>query len=269
MWMKFWAYSICLFLFVQIGVAQDVSVELEKRVNIKADFIEADNIGNAYLLKGSSMMKLDMKGVVLAQNSKLFLGEINSFDASNALKMLVYFKDLSQITYIDNQLAPRGDDVSLDVLGYNQITAICRSYNDGVWVYDQTTFELTRLDDQLQKNVETGNLSQILDYVPEPNYMREFNNWLYVNDPEHGILVFDWYGSYMKTIPIIGVRKFVLRADRLFFVKDHKVQYYNLKTNQFFELNTEAIDVIDFTIFENNLLEISQNELLIYRISVN
>ncbi|MFT6322555.1 MAG: hypothetical protein ACJAWO_000096 [Halieaceae bacterium] len=267
--MRFWVCSGLIVGLFSLGHSQEVKVNWIKTVPLTATIIESDNMGNAYLVNGSSLSKIDMNGRVLEENSSLALGEISSIDASNALKMLVYFRDLSQITYLDNQLASRGDNVSLDVLGYNQITTICRSYNDGVWLFDQTTFELIRLDEQLQPNVQSGNLSQILDFVPDPTYMKEFNNWLYVNDPSQGILVFDWYGSYTKTIPVAGINKFVVRANRLFFIKDRKIQYYHLQTKQFLELHIPNMEYVDFTIFDDKLLLITQNELLIYRINVN
>jgi hypothetical protein len=220
-------------------------------------------------MSGSEIVKRDLNGLELMKNSSLAFGEISSLDASNSLKMLLFFKDLSQVVYLDNQLSIRGDRVELDFLGLSQTTAICRSYNEGFWVFDQTTFELIRMDEQLNATAQSGNLTQILDFVPEPNYLREYNNWVYVNEPENGVLVFDWYGSYTRTIPIKGLNKFVIRADKLFYLTKSKLASYDLKTSQFAEIDLPSPEIIDFTIFEDKLLLITQNELLIYRIIVN
>ena len=53
--------------------------------------------------------------------------------------------------------------------------------------------------------------------------MREINNWVYLNDPKRGILVFDNFGAYYKTIPITGVDYFQIKEDRVFHTKE---QYY-------------------------------------------
>jgi hypothetical protein len=248
---------------------QEKNVALIKKVTLQARAIESDNMGNVYMLNGGVISKYTFSGELMEKNSSLAFGEVSSLDASNALKMVAYFKDLSQIVYLDNQLGARGESVALDELGYFQITEICRSYNDGLWIYDQTTFELTRLNERLEVDVESGNLAQVLGVSPDPNYIREVNNWVYVNDPDNGVFVFDWYGSYTKTIPVKGVQKFVVRADRLFFMKDNRIQYYHLITKQFSDLKLPEINFIDFTIFENKLLLITENELLIYRINVN
>ncbi|MGB1003593.1 MAG: hypothetical protein ACPGVC_05150 [Salibacteraceae bacterium] len=266
--MRFW---LCSLFFLSSSLAllgQNNSVELIQTISTKAQIIEVDNIGTVYTINGGAITSWDLNGKKISENSSLALGEISSLDASNALKMIVYFKDLSQVIYLDNQLAQRGENVAFDVLGYNQITSICRSYNDGLWVYDQTTFNLLRLNEKLNLDVESGNLAQIIGKVPQPDYMREVNNWLYVADVDNGIYLFDRFGSYAYTIPVKGVHKFVIRADRLFFVKDGKIQYYHLKTKQIAQLNKEEIDFLDFTVFENKLLLITQNELMIYRLNV-
>lgn len=248
--------------------AQESTLVLAHRTRVEASQIEVDNVGNVFLLKNGGISKYDLSGQFLAKNSAMVFGEIASLDASNALKMILYFRNLSQVTYVDNQLGSRGENVSLDAMGYNQITQVCRSYNDGLWIYDQVTFELIRLDENLEVTAQTGNLNQILDFTPEPVYMREINNWLYVGDT-NGVLVFDWYGSYTKTIPIKGLLKFVIKSDRLFYVEDKQLKYYHLKTGAIAAIDMVEDEVIDFTVFEDKLLLITQNELVVYRINVN
>ena len=271
MWMKYWRFKLVVVFLVLVTVVngQETHLELLNRVSLKADFIEVDNIGNLYTVHESEITKRDFNGKQLLKNSSLAFGEIHSLDASNALKMVLYFKDLSQVVYLDNQLSARGDRLELDFMGYSQSIAICRSYNDGIWLYDQTTFELTRLTEQLEASAQSGNLNQILGFVPEPNYIREYNNWVYVNDSTHGILVFDWYGSYTKNIPITGLEKFVVRSNQLYFLKDNSLQSYNLETAQFAEIKLIEQGIVDFSLFEDKLLLITQNELVVYRIIVN
>ena len=256
-----------LLSFVASG--QETHLELLSTESVKANFIETDNIGNVYTIKDFVITKRDDSGKEVMKNSALAFGNISSLDATNALKMVLFFKDLSQVIYLDNQLSARGERVELDFMGYSQTTAICRSYNDGIWLYDQTTFELTRLDEQLKPSSQSGNLNQILGFVPNPNYIREYNNWVYVNDPEQGVLVFDWYGSYTKTIPIKGLKKFVIRADKLFFMTEGKLESYDLKTAQFAEIKLNESNLVDFTLYDDKLLLITQNQLLVYRIIVN
>ena len=266
MWMRFYWVSL-LFLVPFFVGAQTSELVLENRVSVKASMIEVDNVGNVFLLENGAIKKYNLAGKFQQENSAMVYGEIASLDASNALKMVLYFRDLSQITYLDNQLASRGENVALDELGYVQTTQVCRSYNDGLWLYDQVSFELTRLSEQLEVTAQSGNLNQILDVMPEMRYMREVDRWLYVADAE-GVFVFDWYGSYQKTIPVPDISKFAIRSNRLFYMDENKLKYFHLKTLQKAEIPLSEKEVIDFTLFEDRLLLITQNELVIYRINV-
>ena len=235
---------------------------------VSAQFIEVDNVGNIYAVKQSEISKYDTHGNFVMKNSAMAFGEITSLDATNALKMILFFKDLSQIFYLDNQLSNRGERLELDMFGYFQTTAVCRSYNNGIWLYDQTTFELSRFTEQFETTAQSGNLGQVVGAVPSPNYMREYNNWLYVNDEQLGIMVFDWYASYTKTIPIKGLKKFVIRGGKLFYIQENKLQSFDLTTSNFAEIKLPVANVVDFSIFENQLLIITKNQLLIYGINV-
>ena len=99
-------------------------------------------------------------------------------------------------------------------------------------------------------------------------YMREIDRWLYVAD-EAGVFVFDWYGSYQKTIPVPDISKFEIRSNRLFYIDGNKLKYFHLKTLQKAEIALSETGVVDFALFEDRLLLITQNELVIYRINVN
>lgn len=186
--MRYWINIIFCFLAYVLN-AQGIDTLPYKTVSVKAKIVEADNVGNIYVSGEGVVHKYNLKATLLQKNSALSLGDITSIDATNALKIQLFFGELSQVTYLDNLLAARGQTLSLDLNGYVQSTAVCRSYNDGLWLYDQTTFALVRLTEQFERTAQSGNLSQILGRVPNINYIREANNLLYANAPELGVLV--------------------------------------------------------------------------------
>ena len=64
-----------------------------------------------------------------------------------------------------------------------------------------------------------------------PNYLREHNQRVYVNDPAVGVLVFDVFGKYLKTLPITGVDRFHFSGPRLFyFSEDRGWESFHLET---------------------------------------
>ena len=62
-----------------------------------------------------------------------------------------------------------------------------------------------------------------------PTFMFDNNDRLYVNDSTLGILVFDVFTNYIKTIPIKGIVDFKILGDDLYFSKNQVLYGYKLK----------------------------------------
>jgi hypothetical protein len=245
--------------------AQD-TIRFSHSFPIKGDFIELDNIGNIYLVKGQKLLSLNIDGKVTYENSNLALGEITSLDASNALKMPVFFRDLSQVVYVDNKIGQIGERVQLDVAGFPLTYLVCTSSNNGLWMYDPFAFELIRLSEQFQIASRTGNLNQILGVPIEPEYMREYNNFLVLALPEEGILIFDRFGTYIKTVPVKGVKRFQIRSDRIYYLEDDGLGYYDLKFSTLGYLNWEVGPHKSFAVWNDVLAVLRENRIDVYHI---
>ena len=57
--------------------------------------------------------------------------------------------------------------------------------------------------------------------------MMERNGQIYVNDSAIGVLVFDNFGAYYKTIPIHGLRKFQVLQEQVVYFEGGKLKSYN------------------------------------------
>lgn len=206
---------------------QDFSdMVLLKTIEKPIEKIRVDNFGKLYLIAGDEISLYTANGELITQNSNKLYGDITDLDATNGLETAVFFEDQLQTIYIDNQLAPKGRVIPFDELGLEQVTTVCTSHANGLWIYDQIKMELIRIDKNNKFVGTSGNLLQLLGYVPEPNYMREYANWLYVNDPKNGILVFDIFGAYYKTIPIKNVSEFQVKdKDIVYFSNPHLITF--------------------------------------------
>ncbi|MEI6019829.1 MAG: hypothetical protein WCR21_01755 [Bacteroidota bacterium] len=198
---------------------------------IKSVFTDfnVDNIGNMYLTNESELQKYSASGKLFARYSNLQLGEISSVDATNPLKILLYYRDLQQIVFLDNQLSNNSENVSLVNLGYEQSDLVCSSTNNSFWIYTKQNNELLRFNENSQKIANTGNLKQVLQNDLTPNYITEHNGYLYLNCPENGIYVFDMFGGYVKLIGLRQLRQFKVNDNILYFQKDSSLCSYNLK----------------------------------------
>jgi hypothetical protein len=56
------------------------------------------------------------------------LGDISFVDASNMLRILVFYKDFLQVVFLDNTLSANGETVSFDKIGFQQAQLVCSSH---------------------------------------------------------------------------------------------------------------------------------------------
>jgi hypothetical protein len=198
-------------------------------IKSKLDYFTTDNLGNIYTIKDEELIKYLSSGKFFGRYSNLQLGSISSVDATNPLKILLYYRDFQQIVFLDNQLSKNSDIVSLQDLGYEQTDLVCASNNNSFWIYNKQNNELIRFNENSKKIAATGNLKQVLSANLNPNFLTEHNGYLYLNCPETGIYVFDIFGTFSKIISLKNLKNFQVDDEIIYFKKDSNLCSYNYK----------------------------------------
>lgn len=198
-------------------------------IKTKIDFFSVDNIGNVFTVNGDELIKHSANGKFFARYSNLKLGNISSLDATNPLKLLLYYRDFQQIVFLDNQLSKNSNEVSLETLGYEQTDLACAGANNSFWIYDKQNNELIRFNENSKKICSTGNLKQILRTDLSPNFMKEHNGNLFLNCPETGVFVFDIFGGFIKIISLKDLKQFDVNESIIYYKKDSLLCSYNFK----------------------------------------
>lgn len=220
-----------VFLFILCSrLSAQVAEPVTIRFADKDSKAVVDALGNMYVIHGDEIKKYNPSGVFLKTFSNKRYGRIEDMDVSNPLKILVYYRDFQQVLFLDNQLSPATEVISLEKAGYEQASLVCSSLNNSFWLYDKQNNELMRFDAELRPLVKTGNLKRILDLDIQPNYMRESGNYLYLNCPKEGILVFDIYGTFYKTIPIKNLKEFTIINGNIFYYENFVLKEYQAQT---------------------------------------
>jgi hypothetical protein len=230
---------------------QPTDTPLQISFTEKKNHVEVDAFGNIYLINDNEIVKYNSLGVLQKKFSTKRYGKIDFVDAMNPLKILVYYKDFQQILFLDNQLTASSNMISLESLGHEQSSLVCSSSNNSFWIYDKQNNELCRFDSELKSLVKTGNVKRILDVDMKPNYMQEHNNYVYLNCPNEGILVFDIYGTFYKTIPLKNLKEFNIVNGDVFYYDNHHLKQYQAQT--FNTIEKQFSDtLISNVIWQNN-----------------
>lgn len=196
----------------------------------KHDYIWTDNLQNLYIIHESAIEMHTATGEMRYENSQLNLGRITSVDLNFSLKPMLFFGDQNVVVILDNTLSMQGNPVRLNEYQLNWVTAAAKSIDNHFWFFDMQNFELVRTDHSFNKIRSSGNISQMLQVDIQPNFIVEHDNWVYVNNPETGILVFDIFGTYFKQIPIKGLNTFQVTERNIIYFQENRLHQYDLMT---------------------------------------
>ncbi len=239
---------------------------LETKIPLNGGAYITDNLQNVYVWNHCSLKKYDPKGHLLYIYDDRSYGDISSLDVTDPMKIMVFYKDFPEIVFIDNTLSVNGTHINPSRLGFPLTSLACLSHDNGVWLYDAQNLQLVRLDMNMNIKQETGSLMELLGYPVNPDYLLEYNDYIYMNDPSLGILEFDEFGTYYRTIPVKGLTNFELRGDELYYTKANQLHTFHLNT-----LADDGISLPDSVVHlarvEKNLLfEDSRDTVNVYLI---
>lgn len=213
------------------------TLTLVKKIEVDIDLFNADYLGNFYCIKKDVITKFSSNLDTLFTQSFKIAGDLTSMDVGQSMKILLYSQDQNLIAYLDNTLSMNEAETSLADKGLYMTELVCLSMlNNDLWIYNAENFALEKYDRNFKQVFKTDNLSALLYQELRPNYLIESEDQLYLNNPDYGVLIFDIYGTFLKTIPIKHVDKIRVLDKKIFYVKDDAIHYYDEKT-----LNTDKI----------------------------
>jgi len=226
-----------------------------------------DHLNRIYLIDNNQIFKLNHAGDTLYVYSNKTLGNINCLDVNNTLRPILFFKENARIVVTDNTLSAQQNSYSLEDLDLYQAQLIATSLVDnGIWIYDQELFQLIKVNKEFERIYESGNLEQVLQKDNlNPSQILEHKDMVYMVCLK-GILVFDIYGSYIKTIPLLNVGEIQIEDNIMYYQKEGN--YYGYGLIDFEEVKVE----LPFDTFEkirlekDRLIVLSKNKISIYSI---
>ncbi len=225
------AFVVFLFLYPYLLIGQSNWTEIFK-IEGSSDFIATDVLENIYRVDQTELYKYDSQGKFQFRYSDKQLGVISSIDVTYPLRPLVLYADLNYVILLDNTLSNNRGNINLVKHEIGLAQAACSSVQNHFWFYDAMQFALIRTNENFNQVSTSGNLSQILGIDLNPNFMVEFANRVYLNNPETGILVFDIFGTYIKTIPLKGLEQFQVFEDEIVYFENQRLYQYNTKLFQ-------------------------------------
>ena len=207
------------------GVMGDFALSLKVSQDI-VDFT-VDNLGNIYVLNSDNQLKkIGPHGDSLAVfNDVRRYGKITTIDATNPLKLLVYYREFTTVVELDRFLNLI-NTVDLRKQNILQAKAIGLAYENNIWVFDELDAVLKRIKDDGSLVDQTTDFRQLFDSVPDPTVIRDRGDLVYLYDPTKGVYIFDHYGTLKTHLDLRGWQDFNVIGKNLLGHDDHRFFRY-------------------------------------------
>ena len=185
---------------------KDSSFILNKTFAGDFSFFTVDNLENIYLVNNATnqLKKLNSNGDSAGVfNNVRKYGKLYSIDATNPLKLLLYYKNFATIVVLDRFLNVR-NTINLGKKNIFKVNAVASSYDNNIWLFDEGESKLKKIDDNGEILQETVDFRTLFDTVPSPVHIVDQDGFLYLYDPNKGFYTFDYYGALKNNIPFLN-----------------------------------------------------------------
>jgi hypothetical protein len=219
-------------LLFPVLYAQDTaSLLLIKKLEIKTRFVEVDRLQQIYAVTDDhTLMKFSASGEIPKSFNENSLGAISSVDVSNPFQPMVFYNEYQTAVVLDRSLSELYR-FRLSELNFTQIDALALSSDNMLWLYDPNNFKLIKFESNGTVNLESPDLSMILETSFFPKNLREAEFKVFASDPTNGMLIFDNFGNFIQRISILDINYFQVSGNFLIWMDaDYQLHRMHLKT---------------------------------------
>lgn len=250
------SFSLLGFLLVLTACTSLKSPQKTSETN---SFISQDKLGNIYQITDMKIVKFSSELDTIQSNSIFSSGAISSIDTRNPLQLMLFYRQQQEIQLLDNTLSQTN---KINLQFFEWIDLACLSNRDNAfWLYSMTTQSLLKTDKNGKVVSRFNNIGQLVQRDILPTQLTEYNNQVYLFDPNQGLFVFDLFGNYIKRIELKNAEKVKFYAQKVFFrVKNEVFSYDLISFDKKMEFSsTENFD--DFEIGKNGVLVLKEKSI--------
>lgn len=235
--------AILLFALLALGAKAQTDTTFKFVRKLKGDIVAftVDNLDNIYLLNSRNQLKkFNANGDSVAVfNDVRKFGQATYIDASNPLKVLLYYKDFSTIVMLDRFLNAV-NTVDLRKANVLQAKAIGQSYDNKLWVFDDLENKLKKIDENGKLLQETPDFRLLFTVLPQPQKVFDENQLVYLYDSAYGVNVFDYYGMLRNNIMIQDWQNVKVTGNYIYGTKKDTLYRYDIRTTYYDEWKVPA-----------------------------
>ncbi|WP_159018427.1 hypothetical protein [Algibacter sp. L3A6] len=252
--------TLILFLFtLSIFSQEPIEATLIKKTLLNAEYlVSVNNFGTSFYINNNVLYKTQEDKTLNYNN--LQLGNIESANTFNPLKINLFYKDFNTLIILDNRLSEIFKTDFNAISDYKNVSHASTGHDNTVWIFNQDSQKLELFDYKLRisRAYTQPVQSQVLDLKSNFNYC-----WLLTKNQ---LYTYNYFGSLIKKIDNNGYTAIATDNENLVIMKGSNLFYLNksdeqpapillpnLIINQFFVINETLYIYTHKTLYEFHL----------------
>jgi hypothetical protein len=184
----------------------------------------SDNLGQLYVFTSSyAFEKYSTDLRFLARYTNNRLGYPSAIDATNPMKLLLWYADFRTVVFLDRNLTVLGE-LNLIQAGYPEVRTVASARDGNLWIYDEVAFKLRKITPEGHVMFESQDLNLLFNTRLNITCLYENDAALYASDAQQGLLQFDNYAQFNRVLPWTGIEQFAIDGKLLYHLQDNTLQ---------------------------------------------
>jgi hypothetical protein len=216
------------FYLPEIFAQDDSGFHFIKQISFPVTSFSVDNIDELYLITSDNQLKkLNEKGdSVGVFNQVTQYGKLTYVNAENPWKTILFYQNFSTIVLLDKYLNVV-TSINLRKQNIFRVRAVTTSYDNNIWLFDEQDNKLKKIDDNGNVLSETVDFRLLFDSVPDPKQIIDRDGFVYLNDPEKGIYIFDYYGSFKNKFTFLNWKNIQVIGKNIYGFDEENIYKYS------------------------------------------
>jgi hypothetical protein len=222
--------------------------------------VSLDRYGLFYLAdEEGNIFKYDSTGALLITYSPPKKADVTLLEAWRNINIFVFYRSFQEFVLLDRFLSPSPNTkIETSAIGFARLATF--SYDNNIWVIDETDFSLKKYNLSYSKTDLNTSLDLLLDpSLYDMNFIREYQNLVFINDKNSGILIFDNMGTYKTKIPVKGLPTIGFYNDEIYFQEGEKIRFINIYTYAERTENLPINESFQFVLYSKSRLYLFRN----------
>ncbi|MCS6929562.1 MAG: hypothetical protein NZM43_08715 [Saprospiraceae bacterium] len=197
-YLNVWCKALLFPLVTGSTIGQSDSLFLLKTLPVQARFAVTDNLGNLYLItRQNAIEKYNREGRLLTRYSTNRFGSAAAIDATNPMKIIVWYADARVAAFFDRNLTPLSE-LNLIQAGYPEVRTVAAAADGNLWIYDEVAFQLKKISPEGVLLAESQRLNALLSERVSLENLHDDGNTVHAFAPRIGLLSFDAYAQFRQ-----------------------------------------------------------------------